>query len=214
VAHARRLSLAAALGLAAAATVASTGTPAASASCRLLASPPPKQQVDRRPPRTRLDPHKRWIATVRTNCGSFSFALDVRHSPRAAASFAALARSRYFDGTIFHRIVPGFVIQGGDPTQSGGGGPGYATIDRPPKTTRYVRGVVAMAKTATEPAGTAGSQFFVVTAADAHLPPLYAVLGRITSGLGVVEAIGRLGNPTTEKPTQPVVVASIRVSAP
>ena len=148
-----------------------------------------------------------------TNCGTFAFALDVKDSPRTTASFAALARARYFDGTIFHRIVPGFVIQGGDPTQTGGGGPGYATIDRPPRTTRYVRGVVAMAKTGTDPAGTSGSQFFVVTAPDARLPPDYALLGRVVEGLPIVLKIGKLGDPATEKPKQPIVISRIRVAS-
>jgi cyclophilin family peptidyl-prolyl cis-trans isomerase len=124
-----------------------------------------------------------------------------------------LATAHYFDDTIFHRIVPGFVIQGGDPTQSGSGGPGYVTIDPPPRTTRYVRGVVAMAKTATDPRGASGSQFFVVTAADAQLTPDYALLGRVTKGLAVVLKIGKLGDPTTEKPTQPIVIARIRITA-
>ncbi len=78
---------------------------------------------------------------------------------------------------MFHRIVPGFVIQGGDPTQSGNGGPGYSTVDTPAQDTTYTQGVVAMGKTASEASGTAGSQFFVVTAQDAGLPPDYAVVG-------------------------------------
>ena len=212
MARTRRLPLAAC----AVALAAWAGTAAASpgaASCRNLASPPPQKPVDRKPPKTRLDPKKQWIATVTTNCGSFSILLDVKDSPRTTASFAALAGAHYFDGTIFHRIVPGFVIQGGDPTQSGGGGPGYATIDPPPRKTRYVRGIVAMAKTATEPAGTSGSQFFVVTAADAPLPPDYALLGRVTKGLPVVLKIGKLGDPATEKPTQPIVVSRVRVTS-
>ena len=212
MARTRRLSVAAvALALAAWAGAASAAPSAAS--CRHLASPPPRKPVDLKPPRTRLDPKKQWIATVTTNYGTFAFALDVKHSPRTTASFAALARAHYFDGTIFHRIVPGFVIQGGDPTQTGGGGPGYATIDRPPRTTRYVRGVVAMAKTGTDPAGTSGSQFFVVTAPDARLPPDYALLGRVVEGLPIVLKIGKLGDPATEKPKQPIVISRIRVAS-
>jgi peptidyl-prolyl cis-trans isomerase B (cyclophilin B) len=180
--------------------------------CKLLAPPPARKTAHLKAPRTKLDPKKTYVATVTTNCGSFSFVLDVRHSPKTSASFAALAARGYFDGTIFHRIVPGFVIQGGDPTQTGGGGPGYETVDKPPLTTRYVRGVVAMAKTATDPAGASGSQFFVVTAADAQLPPEYAVLGRVAKGAAVVAKIGTLGNPTTEKPSQPVVISRLRVA--
>jgi peptidyl-prolyl cis-trans isomerase B (cyclophilin B) len=211
VARARRLLLAAAaVALLAAAPTAGTASPAVS--CKRIAPPPPRPASHLKAPKQRLDPAKRWVATVTTNCGSFSILLDVRHSPKTTASFAALARRGYFDATIFHRVVPGFVIQGGDPTQSGAGGPGYATVDRPPRTLRYVRGVVAMAKTPTEPAGTAGSQFFVVTAADAQLPPVYALLGRVVKGYAVAAAIGRLGNPATEQPTEPIVISRLRVA--
>jgi peptidyl-prolyl cis-trans isomerase B (cyclophilin B) len=211
LARARRLPLA--LAIAAAFAAAGPGAGTAAVSCKRLAPPPPRKAAHLKAPRASLDPKKQYVATVTTNCGNFSFALDVRHSPRTAASFAALAAHGYFDGTIFHRIVPGFVIQGGDPTQTGGGGPGYVTVDRPPRATRYVRGVVAMAKTATEAPGTSGSQFFIVTAADAQLPPDYAVLGRVTKGAAVVAKIGTLGDPATEHPTQPIVVSRLRVAA-
>jgi peptidyl-prolyl cis-trans isomerase B (cyclophilin B) len=148
---------------------------------------------------------------VETNCGSFTIALDVEKAPNTAASLVALARSGFYDGTVFHRIVPNFVIQGGDPTATGNGGPGYSTIDRPPGTVRYTRGVVAMAKTQEAPAGTAGSQFFVVTGADSGLLPDYAYVGRVSKGLDVVERIGRLGDPSSEHPTQPVVIAHVAV---
>ncbi len=143
---------------------------------------------------------------VQTNCGSFTIRLAVSTSPDTAASFASLVRRNFFDGTVFHRIVPGFVIQGGDPTASGLGGPGYTVVERPPASARYTLGVVAMAKSASQPAGASGSQFFVVTAQDAQLPPDYAVLGKVVSGLPVVERIGRLGDPTTEQPTEVVEI--------
>src|SRR5207244_2334132 len=95
----------------------------------------------------------------------------------------------------FHRVVPQFVIQGGDPLGNGTGGPGYEVVEPPPKGTVYRRGVVAMAKTAVQPPGASGSQFFVVTAAaDAGLPPVYAVLGRVTSGMEAVDRIAGLAN--------------------
>ena len=121
----------------------------------------------------------------------------MKTSPETTASFVSLVRKGYFDRTVFHRIVPGFVIQGGDPTGSGTGGPGYTTVDPPPSSTRYTLGVAAMAKTGSEPAGSSGSQFFVVTAKDAQLPPDYAVLGKVVEGLGVVEAVGQLGDPSS-----------------
>jgi peptidyl-prolyl cis-trans isomerase B (cyclophilin B) len=158
-----------------------------------------------------LDPERPHAVDVVTNQGRFAFRLDVKHSPCVTSSFAALVRKRFFDGTVFHRIVPGFVIQGGDPTGTGEGGPGYTVVDAPPRDARYTKGVVAMAKTQSEPPGTAGSQFFVVTAPDAALTPDYALLGNVTKGLGVVEQIGRLGNPATERPTKRVVVRKMTV---
>ena len=128
---------------------------------------------------------------MKTNHGSFTIKLATKISPNDDRVVRALARKGFFDGTIFHRIVPGFVIQGGDPTASGLGGPGYTTVDPPPASTRYTHGVVAMAKSPTEPPGRAGSQFFVVTAPDAGLPPEYAVLGTVVAGLAVVDRIGR-----------------------
>jgi cyclophilin family peptidyl-prolyl cis-trans isomerase len=159
-----------------------------------------------------LDPAKTYTVTTKTNLGTFAFALDVKDSPCTTASFVSLVRKKFFDGTIFHRIVPGFVIQGGDPTGTGQGGPGYTVVDTPPSDAKYTKGVVAMAKTSAEPAGTSGSQFFVVTAADAGLPPDYALLGKVSSGLGVVQRIGRLGNPATERPTRRISVESMTVS--
>jgi cyclophilin family peptidyl-prolyl cis-trans isomerase len=163
-------------------------------------------------PSPALDPGRAHTVEVQTNLGRFDVGLNVKDSPCVTASFASLVRKGFFDGTIFHRIVPGFVIQGGDPTGTGEGGPGYTVTDTPPSDTRYTKGVVAMAKTASEPSGTAGSQFFVVTAADAQLPPDYALLGKVTKGLGVVERIGRLGNPATERPTRRVVVLHMKLA--
>lgn len=175
-------------------------------------SPPPAHARSEPKPTRRLDPAKTYQVTFRTNCGSFTIALAVRTSPATTASFASLVQKRFFDGTVFHRIVPGFVIQGGDPTATGGGGPGYTTVDRPPADTRYTHGVVAMAKTSTQPAGTSGSQFFVVTEADAGLPPVYAVLGKVVRGLDVVDRIGKLGDPATEQPTQTVEIEQATLS--
>jgi peptidyl-prolyl cis-trans isomerase B (cyclophilin B) len=162
--------------------------------------------------RPALDPAKTYTVTLKTNKGTFSFDLDVKDSPKTTASFASLVRKGFFDGLIFHRIVPGFVIQGGDPKGDGSGGPGYTTVDPPPADTTYTKGVVAMAKTAEEPAGTSGSQFFVVTADDVDLPPDYAVLGKVSSGLGTVEKIGKLGDPATQLPTERVVIEQATIS--
>jgi cyclophilin family peptidyl-prolyl cis-trans isomerase len=159
-----------------------------------------------------LDRSKAYTVGVLTNFGRFDIRLDVRDSPCTTSSFAALVRKGFFDGTRFHRIVPGFVIQGGDPTATGQGGPGYTVQDVPPANATYTRGVVAMAKTNAEPPGTSGSQFFVVTGADVGLPPQYAILGTVTKGLRVIDRIGKLGNPANERPTRKVVVQRMTVT--
>jgi len=152
-----------------------------------------------------------------TNCGSFTIRLDVARAPRTAASFASLARKGFYNDLTFHRIAQGFVIQGGDPTGSGSGGPGYSIVEKPPHNVRYTHGVVAMAKAATEPDGASGSQFFVVTAADAQLPPQYAIVGRVVQGLNVVDAIGALPlqDPSSGDgpPAEPVVIQSARLTS-
>jgi peptidyl-prolyl cis-trans isomerase B (cyclophilin B) len=159
-----------------------------------------------------LDKSKAYTVSVLTNFGRFDIRLAVGTSPCTTSSFAALVRKRFFDGTRFHRIVPGFVIQGGDPTATGRGGPGYSVRDVPPRNSLYTEGVVAMAKSAAEPPGTSGSQFFVVTGVNAGLPPEYAILGVVTKGLRVVEKIGRLGNPVNEQPTRRIVVLRMVVT--
>jgi cyclophilin family peptidyl-prolyl cis-trans isomerase len=162
--------------------------------------------------RAALDPSKTYTVTLKTNEGTFSFDLDVQDSPNTTASFADLVKKGFFDGLTFHRIVPGFVIQGGDPNGDGTGGPGYTTVDVPPSDAAYTKGVVAMAKGGAEPPGTSGSQFFVVTGADIGLPADYALLGKVTKGLDVVEKIGRLGDPQTEQPTKEVTIEEATLS--
>jgi peptidyl-prolyl cis-trans isomerase B (cyclophilin B) len=179
--------------------------------CEDVDAPEAKPDGGQRPPREQLEASKTYQVALETNCGTFTIELDLDSAPKTAASFVALAEDGFFDDTTFHRIVPGFVIQGGDPTGTGSGGPGYQTVDRPKPDARYTKGVVAMAKTPADPPGAAGSQFFVVTGEDAGLPPEYAVLGRVVEGLDVVERIGQLGDPETEQPTQPVVVSRMTV---
>ena len=158
-----------------------------------------------------LESGKTYDVAVRTNKGDFTIELATKTSPCTTASFVGLVQKGFFNGLIFHRIVPGFVIQGGDPSGDGTGGPGYSTVDTPPADAQYTKGVVAMAKTPTVPAGTAGSQFFVVTGEDSGLTPDYAILGKVTEGLDVVEKIGRLGN-AHEQPTERVEVKDMHVS--
>ena len=157
-----------------------------------------------------------WTLTFQTSCGTFVVALQPKTSPRATASLVALARRGFFDGTIFHRIVPGFVIQGGDRRRRARGGPGYTTVDIPSAaTTHYVKGIVAMGKTATDPPGAAGSQFFVMTRAAPSLAPDYAVVGHVVSGIAVVERIGTFGDPADPNgtPTRIVVVDHVTAAS-
>jgi cyclophilin family peptidyl-prolyl cis-trans isomerase len=172
-----------------------------------VAQPAPKQVQLSRPTATLNGPA---TATVRTSCGSFAIALDVQRAPKTASSFAYLARQGVYDDTFFHRIVPGFVIQGGDPTGTGSGGPGYFIDERPPRALSYTRGIVAMAKSAAEPPGRSGSQFFVVTVPDAGLTPDYALVGRVSSGFDVVQRIEQLGT-ASGAPKAPVVIRRVTV---
>jgi peptidyl-prolyl cis-trans isomerase B (cyclophilin B) len=190
-------------------TVATTGG-AGDGGCSEVDAPEP-QEAGGAEKQTELPAGKLPQLVVETNCGSFTIELDQEASPNAVASVAGLAEDGFYDDTTFHRIIPGFVIQGGDPTATGTGGPGYSTVDPPAEATRYTRGVVAMAKTTTEAPGTAGSQFFVVTGADVGLPPDYAAIGKVGDGMDVVNRIGELGDPTTEEPTEVVVISSMRL---
>jgi len=190
-----------------------TQTGAGPPACAEVDAPAPREDGGATQPSERLDPEKTWTLAFDTSCGSFVVTLDVDGAPATAASLVSLARSGFYDDTVFHRIVPGFVIQGGDPTQSGAGGPGYSTVDRPQSDAAYVKGVVAMAKTQAEPAGTAGSQFFVVTGDDIGLPPDYAIVGKVTKGLDVVQLIDTQGDPATEQPLRPVVVRSVTAAS-
>jgi len=200
-----------------------TGTESAAApqsttsGCRKVPAPRPKPDGELDRPSLKIDRAARWRATIDTNCGAIQLALDVRDQPKTVASFVYLARRGFFNGVIFHRIAQSpnggdFVIQGGDPTGSGQGGPGYSVTERPPSNALYTRGVVAMAKTEIEPPGTSGSQFFIVTAQDAGLPPDYAILGRVVGGDGAVRKIAATpADPRTQRPRTPVVIARISV---
>jgi peptidyl-prolyl cis-trans isomerase B (cyclophilin B) len=161
--------------------------------CTEVANPAPKEQEFRKTTNPLSGPTS---AVVETNCGSFTIELDTARAPKTTASFAGLVEQGLYDDTLIHRIEPGFVVQGGDPLGNGTGGPGYFVDEAPPQDLTYARGTVAMAKTAAEPPGRSGSQFFIVTApADAGLPPDYALLGRVTEGIDTVESIESLVGP-------------------
>ncbi len=187
-----------------------SGDQGAGDTCEQVKAPEPRQPPELEAPTSTLDPEKTYELVFDTSCGSFTVKLDQQLAPETTASLVSLAEKGFYDDTVFHRIVPGFVIQGGDPTQTGTGGPGYTTTDQPPAAAEYTKGVVAMAKSLQEPPGSAGSQFFVVTADDAQLDPDYAIVGEVTEGLDVVERIGVLGD-EEQRPTQPVVIRTVTV---
>jgi cyclophilin family peptidyl-prolyl cis-trans isomerase len=199
-------------------TPADTGTTATTdaGGCQKVAKPAPKAQPHLPKPALALDPSKTWTATVKTNCGTFTIVLDVKRAPKTSSSFASLAKKGFFDNLIFHRIVPGFVIQGGDPLGNGTGGPGYRVVEAPPKKLQYTHGIVSMAKAGNEPDGASGSQFFVVLGDNVGLPPEYALVGKVSKGLDVVDTIGAVpldpnGDGSTS--TDPVVIQSVKVAS-
>jgi len=186
------------------------GEEKSAASCKEVEQPEPREESLPKPKMT-TEKGEKVTAVVETNCGTFDIALATSEAPTIANSFAYLAEEGFYDELTFHRIVPEFVIQGGDPTGTGTGGPGYEVVEAPPKNLKYTLGTVAMAKSAEAPVGAAASQFYVVSGPQGEtLPPEYALVGHVTEGLNVVEAIGELGGPE-EKPTQPVVIEKMTV---
>jgi peptidyl-prolyl cis-trans isomerase B (cyclophilin B) len=182
---------------------------ASAGECKEVEAPAPKNVSLKAPPQT-VEKGEKLTAVVETSCGTFDIALDTSRAPTTVNSFVYLTEEGFYDGLTFHRIAPGFVIQGGDPQGTGIGGPGYSVTEKPPANLSYTKGTVAMAKSSSDPPGRSGSQFFVVTAADAGLPPEYALLGKVDEGYDVVEQIEKLGT-KTEKPKQTVLMEKITI---
>jgi len=165
-------------------------------------------------PAMKVDPAKTYTVTIETNKGTVTAELFPSDAPNTVNNFVCLADDGYFDGTPFHRIVKGFVIQGGDPTGTGMGGPGYKFNDEP-VTRDYERGTLAMANAGPN---TNGSQFFIVLDdLRGKLPKNYTIFGQVTEGLDVVDAIantptsvGRSGEKST--PNEPITVEKVTVS--
>jgi cyclophilin family peptidyl-prolyl cis-trans isomerase len=181
------------------------------AGCKRVGDPGSRQEEthEKRPP-SKLSSATASVV-MQTTCGSFTITLAVGQAPKTAASFATLVKRGFYNSLTIHRIATDpsggpFVIQGGDPLGNGLGGPGYSVREKPPASTKYTKYTVAMAKTAAEPSGTSGSQFFVVTAADAGLPPQYALVGKVTSGQDVVDRIAKMPTADNEQPIVPVVI--------
>ncbi|HET7507623.1 MAG TPA: peptidylprolyl isomerase [Solirubrobacterales bacterium] len=182
----------------------STSAEAGPGGCKQVEAPEPKT-VSFKKPKQVLKAGEEATVVMKTSCGTFEIALDTKRAPKTANSFAFLVEEGFYDDLTFHRVVPKFVIQGGDPEGTGTGGPGYKVEEKPPANLAYTKGIVAMAKSSAEPPGTSGSQFYVVTAPDAGLPPEYALVGTVSKGYSAVERIEKLGGPE-EKPKQTVLI--------
>ena len=194
--------------------VASTSAGSSRAACRMVSTPVPKGAQHVPPPTQRLNPAKRYVVALTTNCGKIAIQLDVKRAPKTTSSFAYLVQRGFYNDLTFHRVAANFVIQGGDPNGDGSGGPGYTIVERPPADLRYTRGTVAMAKTGTDPAGASGSQFFIVTEQEAELPPQYALVGRVVGTMAGVNAIAKLQTvpPQDGEPIHPVVISRASLS--
>jgi cyclophilin family peptidyl-prolyl cis-trans isomerase len=161
------------------------------------------------PPEMCIDPAKAYTAEVRTNKGVMTIALDAKSAPKTVNNFVFLARNHFYDGVVFHRIIPGFVVQGGDPQGTGMGGPGYKFADELPRPGAYKIGSLAMANSGPN---TNGSQFFIVTGdPGTGLPPNYSLFGQVTGGLEVAKAIEAVGTPEG-KPRETVTIESVTIT--
>ena len=169
----------------------------------------PKRQSFDGPPPMCIDPAKRYTADMVTSRGTIRIALDPVSAPKTVNNFVVLARYHYFDGIVFHRVIPGFVLQGGDPKGTGTGGPGYKFEDELPKAGRYELGSLAMANAGPN---TNGSQFFVISGPQGvRLPPNYSLFGQAVSGLDVVAAIDSIGT-QSGTPKERVVIQSVTIT--
>ena len=160
------------------------------------------------PPEMTIDLAKTYAATIHTNHGEINIALDAERSPQTVNNFVFLARDGYYADCIFHRVISGFMVQGGDPTGTGSGGPGYKFRDEIEGRGDYSRGTLAMANSGPH---TNGSQFFI-THADAGLPHSYTIFGKVTDGLDVVDSIAAIETDHADKPHDDVVISKVTIS--
>jgi cyclophilin family peptidyl-prolyl cis-trans isomerase len=170
----------------------------------------PKCQTFPDVPEMGIDPAKRYTATMETSMGTLVIALDPIKAPQTVNNFVFLALNHYYDDVIFHRIIKGFVCQGGDPTGTGRGGPGYRFVDELPKAGQYEIGSLAMANAGPN---TNGSQFFLISGPDGvRLPPSYALFGKVVKGLDVVEAMQNVPVGAGDRPKADVTIKSVTIT--
>ncbi len=167
-----------------------------------------KKQYTSAPAMT-IDPNKTYIATIKTNLGDIKVQLDAKNAPVTVNNFVFLAREKFYDGVIFHRVIKDFMIQGGDPTGTGTGGPGYRFNDETPKSA-YEVGSIAMANSGTN---TNGSQFFICEGQQCvSLPPKYNLFGKTIEGIDVVHKIAAVQTGANDKPVQPVTISTVEIT--
>jgi cyclophilin family peptidyl-prolyl cis-trans isomerase len=159
------------------------------------------------PPEFGIDPKKKYTATIETTAGTMTADLFPDDAPMTVNNFVFLANDGYYNDVIFHRVIPGFMIQGGDPTGTGSGGPGYKFKDETVKR-KYNRGILAMANAGPN---TNGSQFFVMHA-DYGLPPNYTIFGQLTSGEDVLDKIATAETGAQDRPKEPVKMTAVNVT--
>lgn len=165
------------------------------------------QPMYQTPPALTIDTNKKYTATLATAKGTIELELFAKNTPATVNNFVFLAREKFYDGVIFHRTIADFMIQGGDPTGTGMGGPGYKFPDEA-FTGEYTRGTVAMANSGPD---TNGSQFFIMHK-DTALPKSYVIFGKVVSGLEVVDAIATAPTQAgSDKPQSPVAIESITI---
>jgi cyclophilin family peptidyl-prolyl cis-trans isomerase len=170
----------------------------------------PKQQKFSEPPELGIDPAKRYTAVMETSMGELVIALDAAKAPKTVNNFVFLALHHYYDGIVFHRIINGFMCQGGDPEGSGMGGPGYKFEDELPRHGEYQIGSLAMANAGPN---TNGSQFFLISGQNGvQLPPQYSLFGQVVKGLEVVDAMQRVPTGGGDRPRDSVVINSVTVT--
>lgn len=170
----------------------------------------PKTQTFSGPPPMVIDVARQYTATMETSMGTLVIELDAKAAPKTVNNFVFLARYHYFDDIIFHRIIQGFVCQGGDPTGTGRGGPGYRFEDELPKPGQYKLGSVAMANAGPD---TNGSQFFLISGPSGQqLPPAYALFGQITQGLDVLDKMEKVPTARGDRPVTDLVIRSVTIS--
>ena len=172
-------------------------------------SAPKKQKFDAAP-EMGIDPSKRYTATMETSMGTLVISLDPIAAPITVNNFVYLAAQHYYDGVIFHRIIQGFVCQGGDPDGNGRGGPGYRFVDELPKPGKYQIGSLAMANAGPN---TNGSQFFIISGpSGVQLPPLYSLFGQVVKGLDIVEMMQNVPTGPGDRPKDDVVIRSVTIT--